>query len=121
MAEMQKVYPGTWTYHVGDAFDFIRSACEDGLKFDVITLDPWVYLQQTTIDHLWELVSLASRYVVISLTDTHFFQRNHLAPTPDDVFRYFSALDPRIHTADVILSTPHAGGLYWCVLDVTGA
>jgi hypothetical protein len=121
MAELQKAYPESWTYLTGDAFDFIDSASAEGREFDVVTLDPWVYLQQRTIGHLRQLISLANNHVVISLTDTHFFRRNHVAPTADAVFRYFNSLDPRVRAAEVLLSTPHAGGLYWCVLDVQGA
>jgi hypothetical protein len=121
MAEMRKAYPERWTYEVGDAFAFIRNTRAARKRFDVVILDPWVYLEQANVDLTKPLVGIANQYVLISLTDIHFFRQNHLKPTNEDAFRYFHALDENIVAVDVLLSTKAFGGLYWCVLKLQGA
>ena len=121
MAEMRKAYPQNWNYHVGDAFEFVRAARDARKRFDVLILDPWVYLEGANVAMTKALVGIANQYILISLTDIHFFRQNHLKPVAKDVFRYFHALDERIVAAEVELSTRAFGGLYWCVLKLSGA
>lgn len=118
MAEMRKAYPSNWSYLVGDAFEFIHSARSKQKRFDVVTLDPWVYLETANIKIMKSIVGIAKRYVLISLTDIHFFRPNHLKPINDDAFQYFHALSENIIDVDVVLSTKGFGGLYWCVLKL---
>jgi hypothetical protein len=120
MAEMRKVYPENWNYHVGDAFEFVRAARAARNRFDVVILDPWVYLERANVEITKALVGIANQYVLISLTDIHFFRQNYLKPVAEDAYRYFHALDQRIVAVDVVLSTRSFGGLYWCVLKLTG-
>jgi len=121
MDEMRKAYPERWSYHVGDAFDFIRRSRASCELFDVVILDPWVYLEQANVTLTKQLVGIATQYVLISLTDIHFFRPNHLKPVSEDAFRYFHALDETIVSVDLALSTRSFGGLYWCVLKLPGA
>ena len=118
MGEMRKTYPENWCYHVGDAFEFMRAARAAHRRFDVVILDPWVYLERANVEMTKILVGIANQYVLISLTDIHFFRQNHLNPIAEDAFRYFHALDERIVAVDVVLSTRSFGGLYWCVLKL---
>lgn len=118
MREMRKAYPRNWDYHVGDAFEFVRSARASRRRFDVVILDPWVYLERANVKMTKTLVGIANQYVLISLTDVHFFRQNHLKPVPADVFRYFHALDERILDVDLLLSTRAFGGLYWVILKI---
>lgn len=118
MAELRKAYSANWDYHVGDAFAFIRSARASRKRFDVVTLDPWVYLEQANVNIIKSIVGIARQYVLISLTDIHFFRPNYLKPVAEDVFRYFHAREESIVAVDVVLSTQGFGGLYWCVLKL---
>ncbi len=121
MDEMRKVYPTNWNYRVEDAFAFIREARATRRRFDVLILDPWVYLEQANVDLIKSLVRIANQYVLISLTDIHFFRPNNLKPLAENIFRYFHALDETIVSVDLLLSTRSFGGLYWCALKLPGA
>lgn len=121
MKEMRKAYPESWIYHDGDAFAFIHETRAARRRFDVVILDPWAYMEQANVKLTKFLVGIANQYVLISLTEFHFFRPNHLKPVVEDVFPYFKSLDESIVSVDLILSSRSFGGLYWCVLKLSGS
>ncbi len=116
MEEMKKIYPQRWEYLVGDAFETLDRLKRDDQTFDVVVLDPWIHEQTRNLDRLGDLLDIANRYVVISLSMKSFFAEHGLPTKADALGAFLKARDSRVKEARLMFCTAFDGGMYWATI-----
>lgn len=100
LTEMERVYPSGWEFVEADVFSFTASAALSGLKWDVVSLDPFTNLFDRCADLLETWCSLARRAVVLG-SGTY---------TVVDAPKGWRVTDQRWRS-------DFHGGIYWRVLE----
>lgn len=118
VAKMEAIYPGQVHVHVADAFAVAANYARIGIKYDVVTVDPWTNMVTQALDVLPTWCALARRLVLVNVTAPWFRERG-LEPN-EVVFqlwidRTFPDLSWRI--VELRKRSDHVGGVYWAVLE----
>lgn len=99
LGEMEAVYPADWGFVASDAFEFIDDAVGTGMRWDVVSLDPFNDLMDECVRYLPKLVEVARQTIVLG-TETHTRLR-----APDGW-----------GLAESLRRSDWGGGIYWKVL-----
>lgn len=110
LGEMAALYPKTWKFIAGDAFEIARLLADGGHKADLVVLDPWTNGVPAVLDALPLFASLSRKWLVFGVTAQQF-------PEPDVgaiLDRYRAPL--RAHA--LVRRSGHVGGVWWSVARV---
>jgi hypothetical protein len=102
--EMARVYPTDWEFDAADVFYYAEGAVDSGLRWDVITLDPYTNLFEKCAAMLPTWCALANRVVVLG-------HGNYRLREPEAPEGWEQAA--RIKRSDF------KGGIYWLVYRKT--
>lgn len=100
LARMEEMYPSGWAFIESDAYLFAQEALENGLRWDVVNLDPWTGQFDQCAELLPTWTTLARKVVVLG-------HGNYRAQRPEVPEGWRLALD--IRRGDF------RGGVWWLV------
>lgn len=62
---MRALYPSTWTFVIGDVWDWLREAREGGMKWDIVSLDPPSDIAESKVAEMLKgAEAVSNRFVV---------------------------------------------------------
>ena len=105
LREMRDVYPDAWEFVHGDALEVISRYAEEGMRFDVVTADPFTgTTMEATAEAIRELCAVARELVIVGVDRW----------TTIDAPAGWQIVDTRKRST-------FKGGTFWVVLQPTGA
>ena len=118
VAEMRAAYPGTVQLHVADAYAVAANYGRIGIKYDVVTVDPWTNEIPRALDLLQAWCRLASAYVVIGVSAV-WFDALMIDRTAEGVQVWLEGRFPELawRVAELRQRSTHMGGIWWAVLE----
>ena len=68
LTHMQNMYPDQWAFIEWDAFDFAEKSRDEGVKWDVVSVDTWMGdLERRSLENLDLWCSLARKTVTLTI------------------------------------------------------
>jgi len=108
--EMAPLYPKTWKFVHGDAFEIARLIADSGAKADLVVLDPWTNGVPRVLEALPLFARLSSRWLVFGLTAAQ--------GDPPDLDALLSTVDAPLSPVAIVRRSDHVGGVWWGVATV---
>lgn len=104
LAEMSEHYPEDWALVTADVYDYAQRCISAGLKYDIVSLDPFTSQMQECADRLDLWTQLATRMIVLGTG------RDTWLPLDLDGWEI----------TDTLQRSRLNGGVYWTVLERQG-
>jgi len=121
MDEMRLIYPPSWTYEVGDAFEVSKRMIRDGEnQFDIVVCDPWAGQTPAILTKSFRYFYLLSRrFYVAFVTVMDWFVPQGLEIKAQAVSAHLSKIHgEKIVVRDVVYrALGDRGGAYWLVIE----
>lgn len=114
LGEMAALYPKTWRFVAGDAFEVAELLADGRHRADLVVLDPWTNGVPGVLERLPLFASLSRRWLVFGLTAA---QRRGGEEAPDvaAILRHFQ-VPAEAH--GLVFRSSHVGGVWWGVARV---
>jgi len=118
---MEDIYPDHWTCVLEDAFSAAERLKAEGKRYDLVMADPFSpMIRETSFDKFPLFRDISNKYVLFIAAQAVFDELG-LDATPESIQAHYNAhIDPDVKVLDLHKRSNHEGGIYWCVLDVTG-
>lgn len=110
LEEMAGLYPRSWKFIRGDAFEIARLLREGRHQADLVVVDPWTQHVPRVLEALPLFAALARSWLVFGLTAE---QGN-----PPDLAALLARVDAPLRPVELVKRSDHIGGVWWGVAGI---
>ncbi len=116
---MRELYPDNWEIIVEDAFSAAERFAKEKRKFDAVICDPYSNLAPTVaLERLDLFLEITNKYFLFFCTTDILKTIGSDADVDEFATKYADHIGKKVNVKDLIVRSSHAGGVYWCIIEV---